>query len=468
MLFIVVLFTQPASGQTIQQQLTTAIKQFQSDPQMRHAITSIYVADAKTGKKIFGHNEQVGLAPASTQKIFTSAAAYELLGKIFRYKTELTYLGEIKDGSAEVAVIIVGSGDPTFGSWRWKETHDTVILKKWRQAIQKAGISKNIGGGLYTNESKFSHQAIPDGWIWQDIGNYYGAGAYAINWRENQYDLYLQSGNNIGDSVKLAGSKPEYIVDGKFVNELKSAAKGTGDNAYLYLGLGDHRNALVRGTIPVNEKRFSISGASSDPATDFILDFGLCLAGDAIHITPYEGNGRDLVSYNKDELRNLKIIDTHLSPSFDSMNYYFMRRSINLYGEAFVKTIALEKEGLGDTEKGIGIIRDFWSALGVEKSAIHIVDGSGLSPQNRVTTEAQVKVLQYARTRSWFQSFSHSLPEFNGMKMKSGSIGGARAFAGYHKAKNGREYTFSIIVNNYDGSAGDVVKKMYRVLDVLK
>lgn len=467
-LFFMMLFTQSTSGQTIQQQLATAIKQFQSDPQLRHAITSIYVADAKTGKKIFGHNEQVGLAPASTQKIFTSAAAFELLGKNFRYKTDLGYKGKTDGSSLEPAVIIVGSGDPTFGSWRWKETHDTVILKKWLQALQKAGISKNIGGGLHTNESKFSHQAIPDGWIWQDIGNYYGAGAYAINWRENQYDLYLQSKITRGDSVKLVDSKPAYVVEGEFVNELKSAARGTGDNAYIYLGLGNHRNALVRGTIPVGEKRFSISGASPDPASDFILDFSFYLAGDAIHISPYEGRGRDLVSYNKEDLQDLKIIDTHLSPTFDSMNYYFMRRSINLYGEAFVKTIALEKEGLGDTEKGIGIIRDFWSALGIEKSAIHIIDGSGLSPQNRVTTEAQVKVLQYARTRPWFQSFYHSLPEFNGMKMKSGSIGGARAFAGYHKAKNGREYTFSIIVNNYDGPAGEVVKKMYRVLDVLK
>ena len=130
-----------ASSQTIQQQLSTAIKQFQSDPQMRHAITSIYVADAKTGKKIFGHNEQIGLAPASTQKIITSAAAYELLGKNFRYKTELSYKGS----PLEPTLIIVASGDPTFGSWRWKETQDPIILKKFRQALQNAGISKNIG-----------------------------------------------------------------------------------------------------------------------------------------------------------------------------------------------------------------------------------------------------------------------------------------------------------------------------------
>lgn len=466
-MFVVILLVifNSASSQTIQQQLATAIKQFHSDPQMRHAITGIYVADAKTGKKIFGHNDQIGLAPASTQKIFTSAAAFELLGKDYRYKTELGYKGKINGNSIEPWVIVVGSGDPTFGSWRWKETHDTVILKKFGAAIKRAGIT-NIGGGILSNESKFSHQAIPDGWIWQDIGNYYGAGAYAINWKENQYDLHLQSGSNVGDPVKIVDS--EAANEDNLVNELRTAAKGSGDNAYLYFETAENRSPLIRGTIPVNEKRFSISGASPDPVSDFIILLSIYMASYPIPVAPYEGHSRDHVSRDKEELAKLKIIATHLSPTFDSMNYYFMRRSINLYGEAFVKTIALEKEGLGDTGKGISIIRDFWSALGIEKSAIHIIDGSGLSPQNRVTTEAQVKVLQYARTRPWFQSFYHSLPEFNGMKMKSGSIGGARAFAGYHKAKNGREYTFSIIVNNYDGSAGDVVKKMYRVLDVLK
>ena len=96
------------------------------------------------------------------------------------------------------------------------------------------------------------------------------------------------------------------------------------------------------------------------------------------------------------------------------------------------------------------------------------MDGSGLSPQNRVTAGAEVKVLQYAKTRPWFASFYNALPLYNDMKMKSGSIGGARAFAGYHTSKSGMEYVFSIIVNNYDGSSAEMVKKLYKILDELK
>ncbi len=52
--------------------------------------------------------------------------------------------------------------------------------------------------------------------------------------------------------------------------------------------------------------------------------------------------------------------------------------------------------------------------------------------------------------------------------MKSGTIGGAKSFTGYAKSKSGDKYTFAIIINNYNGSAGEIVKKMYKVLDVLK
>jgi D-alanyl-D-alanine carboxypeptidase/D-alanyl-D-alanine-endopeptidase (penicillin-binding protein 4) len=97
-----------------------------------------------------------------------------------------------------------------------------------------------------------------------------------------------------------------------------------------------------------------------------------------------------------------------------------------------------------------------------------MLDGSGLSPQNRVTANAEVMALQYAKTRPWYNSFYTSLPVYNGIKMKSGSIGGSKAFAGYHVSAGGVEYIFSIIINNYDGPATYIVQKMYGVLNVLK
>ena len=163
-----------------------------------------------------------------------------------------------------------------------------------------------------------------------------------------------------------------------------------------------------------------------------------------------------------------KVLQVYRSPVFDSLNYWFLKRSINLYGETFVKTIAQALTGFGSADKGISLVRDFWKDKGIEPSALRIIDGSGLSPQNRLTTDALVRVLQYARTRSWFPYYYDALPLFNQMKLKSGTIGGAKSFAGYHTAKDGTGYTVAIIVNNYEGSAGQIVSKMFKVLDELK
>ncbi|HYC29794.1 MAG TPA: D-alanyl-D-alanine carboxypeptidase, partial [Chitinophagaceae bacterium] len=71
----------------VEGRLADAMQAFVKDSQMRHATVGLAVLDAKTGKLIYGYNEQVGLAPASTQKIVTSGAAFELLGKDYKYKT---------------------------------------------------------------------------------------------------------------------------------------------------------------------------------------------------------------------------------------------------------------------------------------------------------------------------------------------------------------------------------------------
>src|SRR6187431_721622 len=78
-------------GQTVTQKLQKAFTAFEKDSQLKHAISSLYVIDASTGQVVFDKNSQIGLAPASTQKIITSVTAFELLGKDFRYKTQLIF-----------------------------------------------------------------------------------------------------------------------------------------------------------------------------------------------------------------------------------------------------------------------------------------------------------------------------------------------------------------------------------------
>jgi serine-type D-Ala-D-Ala carboxypeptidase/endopeptidase (penicillin-binding protein 4) len=110
----------------------------------------------------------------------------------------------------------------------------------------------------------------------------------------------------------------------------------------------------------------------------------------------------------------------------------------------------------------------YWQARGILPAALKITDGSGLSPQNRVTAKALVTVMQYARGRDWFAVFYNALPLMNGITMKDGYINGVRSYTGYIKSKSGTNYTFCFMVNNFDGSPATVREKMWKVLDILK
>jgi len=449
--------TNSLSAQSAEQRLQKAYAAFEADSQLRHAISSLYVIDAKTGKVVFEKNTQTGLAPASTQKIITSVTAFELLGKEYRYATSLGYSGRVTKGVLDGSIYIIGKGDPTLGSWRWPATRDTVVLNKFTAAIKKAGIQQ-IGGPVLALAANYSVNNIPDGWIWQDIGNYYGAGAGALNWKENQFEMRLRSGDKIGDSVKILDD----VLADRYTNELTTAGKATGDNAYIYY------NNILTGTIPAGEKSFSISGAMLQPAEEMAMDLAFYLTGNSIQSVPKNKGSYVVTDGDEVDRKLIKEVYTHYSPSLDSIIYWFNKKSINLYGEALIKTFALEKEGVGSTDKGVKIVRDFWKQKGIDEAELNIRDGSGLSPLNRVTTHAQVEILKYAKTKSWFPSFFNALPEYNNMHMKSGTISDVKGFCGYHTSADGREYIFSFLVNNYTGSASSLVRKMYKVLDELK
>ena len=466
-LLLFFIFIQIAAGmaQPIAVKLANAIKKVEADVQLQHAIISLYVVDAQTGKPVYEHNAQIGLAAASTQKLFTSVASFELLGSKYRYKTVVGYDGKIENGTLNGNLHINGYGDPTLGSWRWNDTKDEVVFKKLISVLQKNNITK-ITGQVLLSDSAFSIQPLPGGWIWEDIGNYYGAACWAFNWHENQYDLHIEPGKKEGDTTRIVKTVPQ-LRSSVLINQITTGSRGSGDNAYIYWP-PNSQTGFTQGTVPLGNDPFVISGAFPNGPLQFCYELEQVLKKQNIAVS---GGFKTYAQTRADKEEwpaMQQVLGTLLSPPIDSINYWFLRKSINLYGEALIKTIAYEKTGLGSTDKGVELVRNFWSELGIDKGAINIIDGSGLSPQNRVTTHAEVKVLQYARTRSWFNAFYDALPEYNDMKMKSGSIGGARAFAGYHTAKDGRQYTFSIIVNNYDASLGNVVKKLYTVLDVLK
>ena len=107
-LFNLLLFAQPG----LEKQLSKILH----NPDYVHASVGICVLDINTGENLFSLNEDKLHIPASVMKVITSAAALEILGADYRFKTIIGYSGEIENGVLKGDLIVAGGGDPALGS----------------------------------------------------------------------------------------------------------------------------------------------------------------------------------------------------------------------------------------------------------------------------------------------------------------------------------------------------------------
>jgi len=451
-LAVFVLSVQVISAQNIAQKLDKATKDLMDSSGAVSSGLSFYVTD-DNGTFIYEYEGNKGLSTASTQKIFTAGAALETLGKNYTYKTTAGYSGTLSAGILNGDFVISSNGDPTLGSWRYDAYKPENFKNKLIEALKKAGITK-ISGNLVIDDSYFDHQTIPGGWPWDDLGNYYGAGVWGINWRENQFDINIAGTEFKGFSYPLENVK--------WLNDLK--AGGNSDQSLIFTA--PHSDvALINGTLPAG-KTVTVSGSVPNPplqlATEvkqWFKDSGIEVSGNVMTASQLEMEGKQVPGAVKNTIL------TYQSPTLDKIVYWFLRKSVNMYGETLIKTLGKEKKGNSSFKSGVAYLKEFWKSKGINPNMINFADGSGLSPQNYVAAKAEVQALLYARKQPWFDAYYDGFPtQDNGMKMKSGTMRDTKSFAGYHTAKDGKKYVFSIIINNYQGSGGAELQKILNVL----
>lgn len=454
-LFLGLIGFQVLSAQNISQTLESRTKDLLAASNMISANVSFYVAD-ENGNKVYEFNGDKGLSTASTQKIFTAVAALEKLGSQYRYKTRAGYTGKVVNGELQGDLWITSNGDPTLGSWRYEGYKPDDFKSKFLQAVADLGI-RSITGNIIVDDSYFDAQSTPGGWPWNDIGNYYGAGVWGINWNENQFDI------NIEGATKIKSYHFEPIGL-QLVNEVQPG--GSGDNSIVYTAPFSPY-MTINGTLPAH-KNMTISGATPNPpllvgnlVKNWLAEKNIGVNGE-VHTTYLElFNGRAIQKFP--EANSFFVYD---SPTLEKIIFWFLRKSVNLYGETFVKTFSKEEGNVASFEHGIALLKKFWQNKGIPAAMINFKDGSGLSPQNYVAAKAEVQALLYAQKQKYFDIFYEALPTINGTKMKSGTISASKAYAGFQKSKSGKTYVFSLIINNYSG--GNINAQMFRVLDALK
>jgi D-alanyl-D-alanine carboxypeptidase/D-alanyl-D-alanine-endopeptidase (penicillin-binding protein 4) len=207
-----------------------AFEAFLSDSSMKHAAVSFYLADAESSITIFEYCSDKSLVPASVMKLVTTSAAIELLGPDYTFNTELGYTGRInkKKGILKGDIVIKGGGDPTLGSGEFSEYY-AGFEQKWIDNIRENGIRK-VKGKVITDDSYYDYQPVPGKWLWEDSGNYYGAGAYGLSVYDNTYEIHFKT--STGNSAHVITA----IIPEECMNELTDYlfVSGTDDKGYIY------------------------------------------------------------------------------------------------------------------------------------------------------------------------------------------------------------------------------------------
>ncbi len=448
-----------------------------SDKAMKHAVWSICVMPAKKDTVVYEYNSAVSLIPASTMKVATTGAALSLLGKDFKFETKIKYDGSFDSiaGTIKGNIFIIGGGDPTLESTYFKKENDTAtILDKWAAKLKAKGI-KRITGGIVGDGSIFSYNITPAQWIWGDMGNYYGAGASGLCYKDNKYTVYFNSGN--------AGTKAKIVkiseVNNDFWIKDSVIAQGTEDDAYIY-GAPYSSYHKMEGTIPPNKINYEVDGSISDPEKFCAEQFRKAIVRAGIIV---EGGVQSQKEISENKLRPQlpkKLMFTNYSPSLDSIIHLTNLKSINLFAECILNFLSYKKSGYGNETEGTEIVTDFWKNKGVDVSGFFMNDGCGLARANVITTQTQTQMLRVMAKDKNFNSFYNSLPVAgksgslggmcvgtfaeNNLHAKSGYMNRARGYAGYVKNKKGEILCFSLLANNYECTPTEMKRKLEKLL----
>lgn len=464
---------------TAQSPLQKAIDLLAADPDMKHGSLGVCVMDVESGTVIAQFEKDRSLIPASSLKVITTAAALGQFGEDFRFKTELQYDGKLDDdGTLNGNLYIKGFGDPTLGSDKFdKAVPLEELMARFVNAVKKAGIKK-INGKVVGDASFFSSQVNSRTWLWEDLGNYYAAGAWGLNILENKYYLHFKQNPKTGEQPSIERIDPA-IPNLMLINEVQSAEANSGDNAYIF-GSPYSYTRFVRGTIPSGKGTFTIKGAIPDPpffAAHLLL---LVLENNGVATSKMATSQMELEHEGIGSV-DRKTIFEHFSPSLKDIVVETNLESVNLYCESMMRYLAAKNGYDNNGKPEVEVILDFWQKKGLETEGFFMEDGSGLSPYNNVSAFHLAKAMQLiGKDKKLFETIKQSLPVAgrtgtlkymlkgtpaeNNLMAKSGGMKRVRSYTGYARNRSGQLLSFSIIANHFICSGDVMRRKMEKVM----
>jgi serine-type D-Ala-D-Ala carboxypeptidase/endopeptidase (penicillin-binding protein 4) len=143
----------------------------------------------------------------------------------------------------------------------------------------------------------------------------------------------------------------------------------------------------------------------------------------------------------------------------------FLKPSQNQIGEILLKTLGLERTGVGIADSGAAVVTRQLREWGVDSSGVYVYDGSGLSRHNLVSPETIMKILLAMQRDTAFQVFYDALPiagvdgtirtrmvgtpAANNLRAKTGTIEFVRSLSGYVTNADNDRLAFSFLSNHF-------------------
>lgn len=408
------------------------------------------------------------LIPASNMKLITSGAALIVLGPAHVYRTELGMAGD--------TLVVLGAGDPALADPELLERMDppmTVddVLDVLAGAVVEAGVTTL--DGLIVDDRIFARESVHETWPKDQLDKQYCAEVSGLNFHTNVLRVFVAPGTGgAGTTAKITTQPSADWL--RIANRTRTSTSGT-NQIWPTRALGTN-DFTVHGQV-VRKSYYPLEVTVHEPATFFgaLLADRLRAQGVAI-----DGPVR-LADHDEDlELdRVVARITTNIQDVLDRCN----QDSRNLYAESLLKMLGHQITGEpGSWANGPSVVRMIMGQLvGPDAAASAVIaDGSGMSRDNRISTELFCRWLEamaendqladpfreslavpgVGTLRRRFVTGDGSSSLDNEIFAKSGYLNGVRSLTGYLVHESGRTIAFSFILNDIKPTHDAAAKAM--------
>ena len=429
------------------------IDRFLADSLFVPARASITVVSLESGEVLYERDNKLLMHPASNLKLLTSSAALDTLGKDFEFKTCILVDSLTPSGTVLGNAYLKGFGDPDLR---------TTDLDSLASLLKMSGVD-TVLGNVVADASYFDDLAWGSGWMWDDEPESDEMYISAVSVNKNCVTVTVTPGDSAGVPAKVSVDPPTRYVD--LIHRAVTVKDTVVHRLRVSRRFRERSNTItVEGEIPIDtsaRKTTTISVWQPDLYAAELFKESLERAGIQVFGRASIGITSVAALEKTRHVRRLDSVVVNLNKVSD-----------NLSAENTLKTISATVFGPpGSAPSGITFVHQFLTSFGIDSTKYVMVDGSGVSHYNLLTSEIVTRLLAGMYRRSdLFPVFYESLPiagvdgtmekrmrgtaaEGN-LRAKTGTISGVSSLSGYVRGRGGEMLAFSILMQNFARSSG--------------